>query len=126
MGWFGACHCRPAPGGQNPILDVDASVFMGNICLVAQVDEVFSVGVRALYQPIDDTEKDQSRRSISQQCRLFQGPATAYHHAATKERRYLGVPRTGLDRRHRGGVMPHYCPDGGYHSSGYLSGTAKT
>jgi hypothetical protein len=31
MGWFGACPCRPAPGGHTPILDVVASVLIKNI-----------------------------------------------------------------------------------------------
>ena len=48
MGWFGACRCRPAPGGYTPSLDVVASVLIMTICLVAQVGEAFSAGVWAL------------------------------------------------------------------------------
>lgn len=45
MGRYAACPCRPAPGGQTPILDTGSSVFKDNILLVAKVGEAFSEGL---------------------------------------------------------------------------------
>ena len=83
-----SAHLPAAPEGDSWIVDLPGE--LGN--------RAHQHRHRACPAQLGDSAQDQSRRPISQRCRLPQPPAPGHHHPAATGPRCLEVPRAGLDR----------------------------